>query len=219
MLDHRVTRLDMDITLPVQPDCSIRKTFELPVTPADIETSEPSVRALFPAGPRPVSELLAQAAKGQKAPDAAPKQDSMPGCKGDECTVRGRCVEAASSCYIGGDADCKASELCKVEGWCSAILGKTPMGPAFFETVCGAKTDADCASSEACRLAGQCAADGTGRCVAVTNAHCASSEACTRFGLCSASNHACRAQTDADCQRSAVCKEWQTCHAESGVCR
>jgi len=215
-LNHRVDELDLEVSFPVEAGCSITRKLALPLPPADVERSADSVRALFSSGPRPVAELLAIK---NDPPAAAPEPASSPACKGVECTGRGRCVAALGSCYIGGDADCRASELCKVEGWCSAIPGTTPVDKAFRETVCAAKTDADCASSDACRLAGQCSAAPDGRCVAATSAHCASSEACTRFGLCSLAGHACRAQSDADCQRSSLCKDWKSCHAEAGACR
>ena len=223
-LDHRVEELALDIDFPLEAGCYVLRRLRLPLGPTDVVHADASVRALFPAGPRSVAELAALEAAPPPARAAAgggagePQTKGSGRCAGADCAARGRCLDVVGQCLIGGDADCKASELCKVEGWCSAVPGTIAMGPSALDTVCAAKSDADCASSEACAVAGQCAADG-GRCVARSSAHCAASEACSRFGLCSLAGRSCRAASDADCQRSALCKEWHACHAESGVCR
>lgn len=217
--------LDVRVRIPVGGACEVTDFVRLPLSGVTtVAGAGGALRALFPAGPRPLAELRAQDRAQADAPLPVPTPVAGPASPGHRCEDReackraGRCHDQAGHCVLGADADCRASELCAVEGWCSLLPGKTPLGDAFLDSVCGARTDADCASSEACRVGGFCRAE-AGRCVAGSAADCASSEACARFGLCSFAGGACRAASGADCERSILCKEWHACRAEAGLCR
>ena len=96
-------------------------------------------------------------------------------CKEDpDCKKEGKCVtQQGKRCVAGSDADCRASELCRVAGACFAV-----------NRVCQAKSDDDCKKSENCRKSGACGFY-EGTCVSLdTLFHPSCAETCAADGLC-----------------------------------
>lgn len=213
--------LVVDVTYPVTADCAASTLHYLPIPLSKARDADAPLRALFPKGPLSPKELavLEKAEPAARPAPATAVASTGDRCRGsDDCRLRGRCHEQAGHCWVAADADCRASELCEVEGWCSVLPGTIAVGDAFTDSLCGARTDADCASSVACRSGGHCRAEG-GLCVTRSAEDCRASEACTRFGLCSFGGGACRVTSDADCRDAAICKDWHACRAEAGLCR
>ncbi len=122
-------------------------------------------------------------------------------CKAAQvCALEGRCTASNGVC-VADAASCKASELCKKIGWCS-LLG----------TQCRAASLADCAATITCREHGHCAF-ARGRCE-----ECRRSAACGDEGLCYAFEGRCIAFTSRHCAASRACKQEGRCNLYAGAC-
>lgn len=209
----------LHLTIPMSSTCAASTPIRIALPPTSLRGSEEPLRALFPRGPRPPKELAARPPPPAVSAKPKTKPAENPSCKNSEdCTVHARCHAHASGCWIGSSDDCRASKLCREEGWCSMAPGKKAVGDVFEDSLCVAKNDTDCADSEACRVGGFCHAEAN-LCVAKSADDCIASVACKRFGLCTFKNGACHAASDADCMQSSLCTDWHACHAENGLCR
>ncbi len=129
------------------------------------------------------------------------------------CKVRGECSKVGDECKPANDADCQASTNCKSSGNCT----KT--------TVCAVTGAKDC-SGEPCTLHGLCKfvslGSDFGRCEPATSADCKRSASCSTDGQCGlvkdpTGRALCAPVTDADCSAAQICKSEQRCRRGTSV--
>lgn len=63
------------------------------------------------------------------------------GCRlSEDCKKLGRCSVVGATCNVKTDADCAGSDVCKLHGWCKAVLPKGSFGTT---KQCFSTTDVD----------------------------------------------------------------------------
>lgn len=114
----------------------------------------------------------------------------VPYCKCDaesEEEAEARCGEWQRGGCSVTDESCKASQVCKERGACTAY---TWCGGH----ACVTKNDADCAASTRCKTHGECAFLGSSSifdCAPTTAEHCKQAQVCTKEGRCALGNGVC----------------------------
>src|SRR5688572_9786639 len=148
---------------------------------------------------------------------------SLGGCEtADRCKTKVDCVRLGKCtadkngvCVIASNDDCKASELCKLSGKCSADKG-----------ACVAATDADCKSSQDCTKLGLCNAY-QGICTdPAKSIHAECAKTCETEGLCATVDGKCSALSRLHCagtvdekpERESPCAKEGLCTAQNGRC-
>ena len=140
-------------------------------------------------------------------------QASDAGCaKTQACKLDGKCSasRAGSYCVAANGAECRAAEVCRRSGHCTAEGGR-----------CVIASTEDCASAVACETEGICTF-AYGQCKP-GDAGCKRLPACKEVGECSVTTTSygplgCGVVTDEDCRDSTVCKLRGWCKAIEGHC-
>ncbi len=119
----------------------------------------------------------------------------------DVCRSMGWCtLTDKGECVAKSEADCAASESCRVLGKCS--LG---------ESGCVLRSTADCEKTQGCRAVGTCTLV-DGLCAAAAS-QCAATPGCKIFGRCSRSSDSldCEVTSADDCKQSEACEKRGWC--------